>query len=260
MGVEIANRFAPGHQFVVQTHTDQAHYHNHIVINPVNMETGKRIHNKYQNLYNLRDINDAIAKEQGLSVLPKQQTLRKPGPTDKARRIEAYRGRSYIVDMANKANFARQHATNYDEYLSILSGFNIKARIENENITYFYPGREIGKRGRNLDPALDKPGLERKFTENLERVKNSPQLQDTLAELVSKYRLPTLPEKLQNVAHRSPDLVSKRSDGTSQPREAVLQNSLIPLEEIQKAKTQASSNIVGKRKSKQFKIRMAKPS
>ena len=41
MGIKLASRFAPGHQFIVQTHDDQPHYHNHIMINPVSIDTGK---------------------------------------------------------------------------------------------------------------------------------------------------------------------------------------------------------------------------
>jgi hypothetical protein len=239
MGVEMAKRFAPDHQFVVQTHTDQAHTHNHIVINPVHMETGKRIQNKFENLYQLRDINDAIAKERGLSVLPRQEKLTRPGPNEKSRRIEAYRGRSYIVDLANKANFARGHATNYDEYLSLLSGFNIQARIENQNITYFYPGREVGKRGRNLDPALDKPGLELKFAENLQRYSKSPELRATLLQSGSQDGVRKSGSELTPELTTVGGLVSKRADEMTQTKESVLQQSVIPLEEIQKAKTQS---------------------
>lgn len=153
MGVTV-ERFAPGHQFVVQTHTEEAHSHNHIVVNPVSIETGKRIHNKKRNLSTLRDLNDTIAKENGLSVLPPQDIrARREGMSDKVKRIENYRGKSYIVDLANKGNFARQYATNYDEYVALLGALDIQVRIEPKNITYFYPGREHGKRGRSLTPT-----------------------------------------------------------------------------------------------------------
>lgn len=175
MGVELVNRFAPGHQYVVQTHTDQPHAHNHILINPVSIETGKRIQNKLGHIETLRNINDEIARERGLSVLPPQEKLRRPGPNEHVRRINQYRGRSYIVDMASKAHFAREHATGYEEYAAILSAFDVQVRIEPKNITYFYPGKEHGKRGRNLDPRLDKPALEQKFAANRARLVASPE-------------------------------------------------------------------------------------
>ena len=91
MGIEMANRFAPGHQFVVQTHTDQPHHHNHILINPVSLETGKRINNKLVHIETLRNINDDIARERGLHVLPPQEKLRRPGINEHVQRINKFR-------------------------------------------------------------------------------------------------------------------------------------------------------------------------
>ena len=176
MGLELAERFAPGHQYVVQTHDDQPHLHNHIMINPVNMETGKRIQNKIKNLHVVRSLNDDIARENGLEVIPPKDKSPTRGPSDKAKRIETYRGRSYILDLNRKAQLARDHATNFDEYLAVLGSFDIKARIEKENITYYYPGHSKGKRGRNLDPRLDIPGLETKFSENRTRLQGISEL------------------------------------------------------------------------------------
>jgi hypothetical protein len=240
MGVELVNRFAPGHQYVVQTHTEEAHAHNHIVLNPVSIETGKRIRNKLGHIRTLRGLNDDIARERGLSVLPPQEKLRLSGPTELNRRIDAYRGRSYIVDLANKADFARHHATNYDEYLAFLNAFDINVRVEPKNITYFYPGREHGKRGRNLGPELDKPGLEARFQRNWERVQSSPEAKRSLAELVSEYRQPpsTLTQQAPQ-ANRAKERVSARAEGVTTPLERTLVESFLPIEELRRAKTQS---------------------
>lgn len=240
MGLELVNRFAPGHQFVVQTHTDRPSHHNHIVLNPVNLETGKRIQNKLEHIKTIRNLNDDIAKSHGLSVLPPQEKLRSKGPNEVARRIDAYRGRSYVVDMATKADFSRHHATNYDEYVAILNTFDIQVRIEPKNITYFYPGRTHGKRGRNLGPELDKPGLEKKFEANQERFQNSPELKKTTAELISAYRAP--PRELsteEQLPKQVTQLLSTRAEGVTTPRGQELETSFIPIEEIQKAKMQS---------------------
>ncbi len=238
MGVELVNRFAPGHQYVVQTHTEEAHSHNHIVLNPVSIETGKRIRNKLGHIRTLRRINDDIARERGLSVLPPQEKLRLPGPSELNRRIDAYRGRSYIVDLANKADFARHHATNYDEYIAFLNAFDINVRIEPKNITYFYPGREHGKRGRNLGPELDKPGLEARFQKNWERVQASPEAKRSLSELIKEYRQPPVTlfrtEAQPNLAEVR---VSHRTEGVTTPLEKSLVESHLPVEELRRAKT-----------------------
>jgi hypothetical protein len=235
MGIELASRFAPGHQFIVQTHDDEPHLHNHIMINPVSLETGIRIQNKLDNIPKVRKLNDDIARENGLSVLPPQEKLTRPGPNERVKRIEAYRGRSYILDLARKAQFARSHATNYDEYLGILNTFDIQARIEPKNITYFYPGKEHGKRGKNLDPDLDKPGLERKFAENRERLARSPELRNDLSVILNRF--PS--ESAMFVrSGKQTDLVSRRrEEPVTTPRAEILDRGLIPIEALQLAKT-----------------------
>lgn len=42
IGQQLAERFAKGHEAVVYTHTDKDHIHNHIVVNAVNVEDGKK--------------------------------------------------------------------------------------------------------------------------------------------------------------------------------------------------------------------------
>lgn len=59
----------PGHQFVIRTHADTEKIHNHIVINTVSFETGKKIENKRRLICQLQDSSDKFCKEYGLSVL-----------------------------------------------------------------------------------------------------------------------------------------------------------------------------------------------
>src|SRR5665213_1921482 len=47
MGKKLVETLFPDHQYIIKTHTDKAHTHNHIIINTVNSKTGSRIENKY---------------------------------------------------------------------------------------------------------------------------------------------------------------------------------------------------------------------
>jgi hypothetical protein len=248
MGIELATRFAPGHQFVVQTHDDQPHLHNHIMINPVSLETGKRIQNKLENIRTVRNLNDDIARERGLSVLPPQEKLTRSGPNEHVKRIEAYRGRSYILDLARKSQFARAHATNYDEYIAILNTFDINARVEPKNIVYFYPGRSPGKRGKNLDPDLDKPGLEKRFAKNLERAKTNPEFKKVLGDILN--RSPDLAAKMSDRSLDVSLISQRREEVHTIPRAKVLEDCLIPIEALQAAKTMSITEYCARNKIK----------
>lgn len=129
--------------------------------------------------------------------------------------------------------------THCDEYLEILNGFTIQARIENQNITYFYPGRENGKRGKNLSPELDKPGLEKKFAESREKIEKDSKLKETL-----KVLKPNQIAKLPNIdasytQYSEPNLITKREGRFTNPRAEVLEQSQIPIDEIRNAKAQS---------------------
>ena len=50
------------HQVAIYTHSDTDHIHNHIVINAVNLETGKKFNNNKQALRDLSKANDEVFK------------------------------------------------------------------------------------------------------------------------------------------------------------------------------------------------------
>ena len=58
---------------LVATHFNTGTYHNHFVVNPVNMWTGKKLEAKCEVYYKLRDMSDRICKEHGLSVVKNPQ-------------------------------------------------------------------------------------------------------------------------------------------------------------------------------------------
>ena len=74
IGVETARRlWGNDRQVLVATHFNTGTYHNHFVVNPVNMWTGKKLEAKYEVYYKLRDMSDRVCKEHGLSVVKNPQ-------------------------------------------------------------------------------------------------------------------------------------------------------------------------------------------
>ena len=74
IGVETARQlWGNDRQVLVATHFNTGTYHNHFVVNPVNMWTGKKLEAKYEAYYKLPDMSDRICKEHGLSVVKNPQ-------------------------------------------------------------------------------------------------------------------------------------------------------------------------------------------
>lgn len=78
IGVELAKEMWSEYQVVVATHFNTGTYHNHFVVNSVNMFTGKKFNCNKGAYYKFREISDRLCKENNLIVIenPKGKTPR----------------------------------------------------------------------------------------------------------------------------------------------------------------------------------------
>ncbi|MFC7582268.1 relaxase/mobilization nuclease domain-containing protein [Schaalia naturae] len=71
IGVQLAEQITEGqHEYVIATHLDKGHVHNHIIFNATNMETGRKFRCQRDTIGRIRDLSDGLCREAGLSVLP----------------------------------------------------------------------------------------------------------------------------------------------------------------------------------------------
>ena len=70
LGVELARRFTKGeHAFIVCTHIDKAHVHNHIIWNSTTLECDRKFRNFWGSTRAVRRLNDTICIENGYSIV-----------------------------------------------------------------------------------------------------------------------------------------------------------------------------------------------
>jgi len=250
MGMELAEKYFPGHQYVVVTHSNKAHLHNHILVNVVHPETGRRIKNKYEHLHKLRKINDEICQSRGLSIPNQAKKNREDRTPEHVQRMRRFKGHSWVLDMMEKADFARKYATSYDEYRAILMEFGIGVRVEKKNITYIYPGdKERKKRGDNMGRKYDKSALEEIFQKNDELFRTEPG---------RRHPLQTEIESLKNSHGETLKLPKdygaftkvKRGEKISYPSDELLKDSIIPIDEIRRARNSSILEYCAKNKIK----------
>ena len=78
LGVEFAKRFTKGkHAFIVCTHIDKAHVHNHIIWSSINLDCDRKFRNFWGSTKAVRHLSDTICIENGLSI------VENPSPTEK---------------------------------------------------------------------------------------------------------------------------------------------------------------------------------
>ena len=171
LGLELAEKFAPNHQVAVYTHNDTDHVHNHIVINSIDLETGKKFNNNKQALRDLRDFNDDVCREHGLSVPEKDTARLRYTQTEKAiadpntKSTAQYSWKDDIREAIDQST-----ATNMDEFKDHLSQYGIKiARVTPKSITYRHLAEDKKVRGRRLGEDYNKGGIEDGFERQIQR-------------------------------------------------------------------------------------------
>ncbi|WP_323703538.1 relaxase/mobilization nuclease domain-containing protein (plasmid) [Staphylococcus nepalensis] len=160
IGRTLAEQVAPGHEVAIYTHTDQNHLHNHICINSVNMETGKKFVNDRQKLYEIRTQSDNLCQQHELSIVKEKKAGIRYTQAEKSL-IEKDQ-----TSWKDEIRSAIEHskATNYGQLSTDLqqNGIEIE-RITYKTITYRHRGEDKKVRGSKLGEDYDKGGLESGF-------------------------------------------------------------------------------------------------
>lgn len=107
LGVQLIESMTGGsHEYVIATHTDKGHVHNHIIFNPVNLETGHRFRMPKTMLGEFRAKSDELSRAAGLSVIDREpQAFGKTGwsQSELYRVVKGDSGQQYIRTEIDKA-------------------------------------------------------------------------------------------------------------------------------------------------------------
>ena len=89
LGQELALRFTKGkYAFIVATHTDRAHVHNHIVFNSTSIDGSRKFKNFWLSSIALQKVSDLVCLENGLSVITPKPYRERAKRTDYPRRVK----------------------------------------------------------------------------------------------------------------------------------------------------------------------------
>ena len=164
IGVELAQREFPGYEAVVATHIDTDHIHNHIVVNSVSFETGKKLHQNTADLMKHRQTNDAICIAHGLSVLPEKKQKKSQGMSSREYR-SAVKGESWKLQLMAVIDECMRYAQSKDEFISLMKseGYDVKWTETRKSITYTCPNGMKCRDDRLHEPKYTKEMMEAEF-------------------------------------------------------------------------------------------------
>ncbi|WP_349346930.1 relaxase/mobilization nuclease domain-containing protein [Priestia megaterium] len=172
IGLQLAEKLAKGHEVAVYTHTDKDHIHNHIVINAVNYEDGRKFHAHGQEaIDHVRKISDELCKEHGLSIVEERSadvryTLAEQSLLEKGES-------SWKDEIRTAIDQAKEQVASFEEFQECLREQGVQATLRGKNITYEHLESNKKVRGTKLGLAYEKEtilhGFERQVTRERER-------------------------------------------------------------------------------------------
>ncbi len=198
LGIEFARRVTGGkYEFVVSTHIDKDHIHNHIIFNAVDYVSHRKYHSDEKDKYRIRDINDEICSANNLSVLPKYDGKRKVKyrNTYKEEKVSWQKKLKSVIDDAIR------NSDTLDEMLYALEmeGYEIK---RGKYISFRAPGQERFTRAKTIGDNYSEDAIR-------ERIAHKDKEPELLAE-ETEVTVLKVPKKKQTASEVKGQVVSKQ--------------------------------------------------
>ncbi|NQK13485.1 relaxase/mobilization nuclease domain-containing protein [Streptococcus suis] len=130
-------------RFIVTTHTDKDHVHNHILINAIDRNSDKKLIWNYALERNLRMISDRISKMAGAKIIEKRFSYRD---------YQKYRKISHKFELKQRLYFLMQQSKSFDDFLEKAEQLHVHIDFSQKHSRFMMTDRSMTKpiRGRQL--------------------------------------------------------------------------------------------------------------
>lgn len=104
-------------RFIVATHTDKSHLHNHIVINSIDINSDKKFKWDYAQERNFRMISDRISKIAGAKIIENRYSHRD---------YEVYKKSNHKFELKQRLYFLMQQSDSFEDFLKKADRLHVK--------------------------------------------------------------------------------------------------------------------------------------
>lgn len=169
LGKQFVERFLQGkHEYVIATHVDKGHIHNHIIFNATSHKDYKKFRSQpYKTVAKIREISDKICEENGLSVIQNKGI----GKSYKEWQITKSGEITWKDTIKNKIDEIIPKVNSFKEFVSQMksAGFDVK---QGKHISFKAPEQERYVRGKRIgenytkDKIIERISTEKNIAKN----------------------------------------------------------------------------------------------
>ncbi|MDI5918283.1 SAG1250 family conjugative relaxase [Streptococcus equi subsp. zooepidemicus] len=146
IGYETIKELTGGNfRFIVATHTDRDHVHNHILINSIDLNSDKKLKWDYAQERNLRMISDRLAKEAGAKIIPPNRYSHE--------QFETYRKTNHKFELKQRLYFLMENSKNFEDFMVKAPALNVEMDFSRKHGRFSMTDRDMKQiiRGNQLD-------------------------------------------------------------------------------------------------------------
>lgn len=140
IGRELALKLTKGnHAFVVCTHVDKHHVHNHIIINSTALDCTRKFRNFWGSTWAIRRMNDKLCLEHGLSIVENP----KPSRDHYGTWLGNTKQPSFQEQLRREIDAAlKERPKDFEDFLKKLEAAGIEVNRERKNLRLRVPGQK----------------------------------------------------------------------------------------------------------------------
>jgi len=155
VGIELCEKILGGkYEYVLATHIDKDHIHNHIIFNSIDVDEGKVYHSYYGSYMNIRNQSDKLCKEHNLSVID-QETQREINEIKRRKFVNWYdwnedkKGSSYKSRLQFDIDKIIKQSINWQDFLDRMKSFGYEIKL-GKHIAFRKEGQQRFTRAKTI--------------------------------------------------------------------------------------------------------------
>ena len=115
-------------RFIVATHVDKGHLHNHIIINSVDSNSDKKLKWDYKVERNLRMISDRFSKIAGAKIIENRYSHQQ---------YEVYRKTNHKYELKQRLYFLMEHSRDFEDFKKKAPLLHVEMDFSHKHATFF---------------------------------------------------------------------------------------------------------------------------
>ena len=177
IGIELCDKILKGkYEYVLTTHIDKGHIHNHILFNNVSFETGKAYQSNKKTYHQIRNHSDDLCRKYKLSVIDEDYVKFKEKYKTNGKSYKEYiefnKGKSWKHKLQISIDHAINKANSYENFLKLMEEYGYEIKL-GKYLSFRH--KKQGEKGRFIrakETTLGKDYTKEKIKERIENKVN----------------------------------------------------------------------------------------